>query len=134
MKFAAWSVGWCEKGLFPDFGFGGEAFPRRSLRSKRALSSLAGGYRMVYAGNCMDGKARKETNRFKHHAQGECICEFCFAMYPGKTKHTPACLTFHDFSPDAPHRSTESLTTCLWLGWTTILCREHRGRNSQDGT
>ena len=116
LKFAAWSVGWCEKGLFPDFDFEKNAFPRLSQRSQRKLSKLAGGYRMVYAGNCMDGKARKDTNRFKHHASSECICEFCFAMYPNKTKYTPACLTFHDFSAEAPHRSTR-ITHDMYMAW-----------------
>jgi hypothetical protein len=116
LKFAAWSMGWCEKGQFPDIDFGGGGFPRLSQRQQRALLPLAGGYRMVYAGNCMDGKARKETNRFRHHASAECICEFCFAMYPGKTKLTPACLSFHDFGADAPHRSTR-ITHDMYVSW-----------------
>ena len=37
-------------------------------------------------------------------------------MAPGKTKQTPACLSYHDFSPEATHRSTR-ITHDMYMAW-----------------
>ena len=96
LKFAAWSMQWCERGIHPDVGYDGKRFPPKYVRGSRANTPLAGGYRMCYVANCMDGKAFRETNSFLHHAKAECVCHFCFAMMPDKCRTTPAEMTFNN--------------------------------------
>ena len=106
LKYIAWSMTWAGRGVGPSAGYYGEVLEDGSFAAQMAGCTLAGPWRLVFAGACVDWKARRDTNRFARHFNAKFVCDHCCAQMLGKSNDTVDALSFRNFRPDALWRQT----------------------------